>query len=465
MGALSDVVTITVSLQAVTPMAAGFGEPMVVSAGDAPVGFTQRTRHYAGPGPTALAQMVTDGWAVTSPTYLAVESAYEQNPSPVSVCVGRFVNLPTQVCILTPTYISGYNYNVYIDGQLATAAGITNLATTCAAIATAINALTFSPAHLTATGESTYVKIVCADAGEWHHYACFDLSGNLELTMINGTTNDHTDGANLSNSGTVSAELAAIALYDSSWYALNMDAWATASIIGDGTSGSAKWTEANLKLQVTQTADQPCANNAESSGSDIMQTLQTASYTRTALLFGPDAGSFAGIAWLGARLPYAPGSENWKFVTLAGVASSNLTATQVINIKAKNGNYYYTVGGVAITANGQTASGQWIDIIRGIDWFDATLQANIFNVLQSTGQKVPFTDAGVAQIESEVRGMITLGQSVGFIATTPAPTVLATPVAQLNPTDVANRLLKGLSFGFTVQGAVDTVNVTGTVLQ
>ncbi len=468
MGALSDVVTVTVSVQAVTPNAPGFGVPLIISAGDAPAGFTQRTRYYSAPGPTGLAQMVTDGFSATSPTYLAVQAAFSQSPCPSVVGVGRFVNLPTQMAILTPTYISGYNYSVEIDGQTATGVGLTNLATTCTAIATAINALTFSPAHLTATGESTYVKIACSVAGEWHRYANLDLTGNLLLTIINNndpTGAAVTDTASLSNSGTVAAELAAIGVADSSgWYALCLDAWPSAHMISAG----ATFVDARANILVTQSNDTGCATNAESSGTDIMQTLQAATVDRAAVMFCPDGGGFAGAAWLGARLPYAPGSENWKFATLVGVTVSNLSAQQVLNIIAKNGNYYYTVGGVAITAAGNMAAngaGFWIDLVRGVDWFVSTLQTRIFGVLTSTGQKVPFTDQGVAQIEAELRAVIDQGIQAKFIAPTPKPVVTAQLVASLNPTDVANRLLKGLAFNFTAAGAIDTVAVSGVVLQ
>lgn len=447
---LSDIVNISISVQAVSPVQAGFGEPMILAA-DAPVGFTQRLRHYVGPGPTALGQMVTDGFSITSATYLAVSSAFAQNPSPVSVAVGRLANLPTWHATITPTYQANYTYGLGGTLSFGNAAGVTaitaasggNLAAACTAIAAAITAL--AVAGITATGTGTTVTIAGATPGTWYRLATTDSLLSMVL--------DNTDPG-------VTADLAAISLFDSSWYGVSDDSWGSAAVL----AAVAAWTESNLKFHVSQTADTGCANNTLGSGSDIMQTLKTSAYTRTGTLYVADTGSFAGMAWMGARLPKAPGSENWMFATLAGVAATPLTGTQVVNIKAKFGNYYYQVAGVNITASGYTAAGSWLDLTRGRDWLTNRLQTRIFGVLTSTGNKVPYTDQGIAQIEGEVRAMMQEAIDQGFLASTPFPTVTAPTAANATTANRSARILAGVTFQAQSAGAIDTVTITGVVL-
>jgi hypothetical protein len=195
-----------------------------------------------------------------------------------------------------------------------------------------------------------------------------------------------------------------------------------------------------------------------------MQTLQTDAFTRTATIYAQDTSQFTGAAWLGARLPLPAGSENWKFASLAGVASVALTGTQVNNIKAKSGNYYYSLGAINITANGVTANDSFIDLVRGRDWFAFRLQQRIIGVLTSTDQKIPFTDPGISIIEAEVRGQCDEGILQGFLAASPAPIVTAPLAADVDPTDKANRNLPGVTFQAQAAGAINTVAVSGIVL-
>jgi hypothetical protein len=441
---LSDIVDVSISLSSATPIQAGFGEVGIFAA-DCPAGFTQRVRHYTGPGPTALAQLVTDGFATTDATYLAVSAAYAQNPAPTSVAVLRSALKPTQKFTITVTYLVGNVYTVTVNGLAASFTGVTNLATTCTGIASAITALSIP--DITADGSSgTTVTIIHTTAGKWSRVKINDQA-HLSMVM------DATDAG-------IATDLAAIAIEDSTWYGLNTDAWGSAAII----AAAAAWVETNQKLYLCQTVDTPVVNLTLSSGSDIAQTLKTSAYARTGVIYSDDTGNFSGAAWFGSRFPQAPGSENWMFATLAGVAATNLTGTQVTNLKAKFANYYYAVAGVNITANGQVASGTFIDLTRGRDWLQSRLQTRIFTVLTNTGHKVAFTDQGIAQIEGEVRAMMQEAIAQGFLASSPVPTVTVPLASATLAADRSNRLLKGVQFVAQTAGAIDHVTITGNVL-
>lgn len=529
MGNYSDVVDITITVQAVTPSGNGFGEPLFLAA-DCPAGFTQRVRHYFGPGPTALAQMVTDGFSTTGASYLAAEAAFAQNPSPVSVAIGKLLNKPTQIYTVAPGGVASSQYAVTIDGMAYSATAPASLATDVNASVTALTNAIGSLSGLTIAGVagpaavlthssengtaiSTFVGAQTLTAQS--STAGFAASGTVSIvtsggvaviaytgitgstftncTLVSGTgtwtmvTGDainqftaftvtatvagafHTLSINNSslltltrsdaNAG-MAADLAAINAYDSTWYAINCDAWASAVNL----AAVALFTEANQKLHVSCTVDSNCANLAEGVGSDVMQTLQASSYARTATIYAEDTSQFTGAAWLGSRLPLPAGSENWKFASLAGVAVVKLTGTQVANITAKSGNYYYPIGAINITANGNTANGSFIDLTRGRDWFAQRLQQRIVGILTSTDEKIPFTDQGISQVEAEVRGQCDEAILRGFLAANPAPIVTAPTAASVDSTDRSNRNLPGVTFQGQSAGAINKVAVSGVVL-
>jgi hypothetical protein len=95
----------------------------------------------------------------------------------------------------------------------------------------------------------------------------------------------------------------------------------------------------------------------------------------------------------GRVLPLDPGSETWKFKTVAGVTPDVYTDTQRVNLKNRNANYYYTVAGVNIVTEGVVADGEFIDVIRFRDWIASHMAEGVFGALASAN-KVPFTDEG-----------------------------------------------------------------------
>ncbi len=448
MGAISDIVSVSISLQAVTPQQAGFGEALIVAA-DCPAGFTERVRHYVGTGPATLAQMVTDGFSTSSASYLAATAIMSQSPSPEGFAIGRLVHKPTQRFTITLTYVAGKTYTVYVNGVAATFVGVTDLATTCTGLASAITAL--SVADITASGVSgTTVTIIHTTAGLWTRIRVNDptiLSPVMDATDAGGSSG-------------ISDDLAAIALEDSSWYGVCLDTWGSAAII----AAAAVWVQANLKIMNVQTIDQPVADLALSSGSDIAQTLKTGAYTRSDVIYTHDNGNFIGAAWYGSRFPMAPGSENWAFAILAGVSATNLTGTQTTHLRSKYANFYCTVGGFNITQEGRVASGSYIDLTRGIDWLISIIQSAILSVMVSTNKKVPYTDPGIAQIEAALKASLTQAQVAGFLANSPAPLVTVPLAADVDATNKSNRILPNVTFEATAQGAVDKVLVVGSVL-
>lgn len=260
-------------------------------------------------------------------------------------------------------------------------------------------------------------------------------------------------------SNPVQTDLTAINNFNSTWYALiatTRDVPTVKSI--------AAWTEARIKLFGTASDDQTIINVA--AGTDttsIAAFLNQLGYVRTFVMYHQDAGfDFPEAAWFGRVLPLEPGSETWKFKTLNGISNSNLTTTQSNNALAKKANIYVFVGGVNITENGTVAQGEYIDVIRGVDWLRSRIQEFVFTVLVQN-PKVPYTDAGIAIIQAEVLRALALGVSNNFLTNNPAPVCTVPRSADIPTVDKANRILRNVRFTATLAGAIHAVVIRGTV--
>src|SRR5690606_24060487 len=121
-----------------------------------------------------------------------------------------------------------------------------------------------------------------------------------------------------------------------------------------------------------------------------------------------------GAAWLGTRLPYNPGAATWKFSSPAGVTAVNATATHTTNLLAKNTNFLQTTAGVNIMREGVMVGGEFIDVIRDLDYLKDDVQKSIFEVLAAAA-KIPMTNAGIAIIECALRGALLRAVALGII--------------------------------------------------
>lgn len=429
---LAEIVAINISMETGAVQQAGFGVPLILSAHNF---NSDRIRYYTQP-----ADLVADGFSVTSGEYLAAQRITAQNPRVERFAIGRRDARPTQRFTLTPVVLNSTAYKVRIGAQTATYTSDADATAVeiAAGLSAAITALAVP--NLTVAVAGAAVTLTAGAPGLW-----FDVEV-LDTSRI-GIAQDHADPG-------VAADLTAILAADSGWYGLVSLFNSTAEILA-----IAAWTEANGRFFSAQTVDSAVTTAATD---DVASALKTAAYARTALIYSGATGNFADAAWAGKCLPFDPGSETWKFKTLAGVPATKLTATQVNNLKTKNANYYSTVAGRNITSEGITSSGEYIDVIRGRDWFTARLQERIFLRL-ANAKKLPFTDAGIAVVEGEVRAQLEDAMGVGFLARDPAPTVTVPKASAVSAPDKAARHLRGVTFDAVIAGAIHKLTINGTI--
>jgi len=433
---LSDIVNVTITAQTTTPSRLGFGTPLIARVHTA---FASVVRYFS-----TLTEMTDAGFATTDPAVLIATKILSQNPKPNKVAVGKRTLAFTQIIRITPINVTeDYVYEFDVDG---TAIQYTvPAAASVASVVTALQALIDAIASVTATDDTTHVTVTTDTAGALVDFEGFDEPDNFTIEDVTVDPGIATD-------------LAAIEGADpDGWYALVLDSNSKAEI-----EAAAAWIEARKKIFLCNTTDSEVVDIGVTD--DVMSNLQAAAYARTAILYSQASLlSWSGAAWAGNRLPSDPGSSTWAYKTLAGVTvDGNLTGGQASVIESKGGNHYTRIAGVNVTSYGITASGEYIDITRTIDWLDARIKERIFGVLVNNA-KIPFTDGGVDLMRAEILAQLNQGITAGALAADPAPTVTAPKVADIDTADKANRILPDVTFQATLAGAIHKLVITGVL--
>lgn len=262
--------------------------------------------------------------------------------------------------------------------------------------------------------------------------------------------------------------LTAIDRESSDWYGLVI----TSRIAADVELASA-WVESSKrKIFATASNDSNILLMTETgTTASIAKSLKTSGRSRSIVLYHDlAAGAAAGavqdprpeVAWLARMLSTTPGAQTWMFKSLASVPTSTLTQTAADAIASKNANSYESIGGASITRQGKTSSGEYIDVIVGADWLEARLTERIYQRLVNL-PKVPYTDAGVAIFETEVRAQLMAAIDAGVLAADPKPVVTVPSVRNVSANDRAGRVLPDIRFTAYLSGAIHSVKVEGVV--
>lgn len=432
---ISRVVVLNITRATLGVQQSGFGVPMILSANAA---FIERIRFYAD-----LDEVEVD-FATTTVEWAYAAALFGQTIQPEQIAIGRCANKPTQKYTLTPTAANLTLYRVTINGEnfdfTSDADG------TAAEIVTGLIALiNASSGHtLTATGTSTL--ILTADAvGNYNAVSVADVT---LLSIIQ----DHADPG-------LAADLAAIANISNAWYFILYP-------YGSKACGAviATYAEANKKIYLADSND--TASISVVVGTDtatsLMGAAKAGAYERTSVWYHENPGVELAAALCGRLAPTEPGSETWDLKKLTGPTASDLTSTHLTNADAKNGNYYIEIGGQGATQLGKVASGEYIDVIRFLDWLEARIAEAVYSVLINA-DKVAYTDAGIALIQGAIENVLTQGVEVGGLAADPAPRVTVPKASAASTANKAARHLTGVKFSGTLAGAIHKVTIAGNV--
>lgn len=431
MAAIDDIVNVVIDRQTTAITVAGFGLPIFVGLHK---GFTSRYKEYGD-----LSEVAVD-FASSSDEYKAATAFFGQEISLKKIAIGR---KNSTIVTYTPVVSDSTTYSVTVNGTLYTyISGVSATASQIVTgLTTAINADT--PLPVTASGSSTL--ILTADVTG----VPFSAKATTNLTPVYTSTETLTDALN------------AIQLESNDFYGVTAYTHVKADVLE-----IASWAEANTKLYGTSSSDTNIINQtANADTTSIATALKAVGYNRTFLFYSAEAAKFPEAAMFGGELARAAGAATWKFKQLGTISVDNLTTSQQSNAKSKNANTYVPRAGVNMTQEGVVSSGEFIDVIRDIDYFKSQIQVVTFSRLVNV-PKIKFTNTDLAIIENELLAETKRAVDDGILADEPAPIVFIPRAEDISANSRAQRILPDITITARIAGAihfVDPLVITITV--
>jgi hypothetical protein len=423
---LTDIIDIQISRETAAVAQTNFNVPLFIGAH---LNFAERARTYS-----SLSAVAAD-FATTDKAYIAASKLFGQTLKPANIVIGRR-QIPGATVNVTTVAI-GVSYVITISGQA------------------------FS---YTSVALDTAVEII---EGLKAAYDVAPITGVTFIDNLDGTATITSTvdwslkvTSNMAVAAQVPTEtwpdaIEAVQAVDDTWYALTIESHLEADVLA--VAGAI---EAKKKVFATSSADTDIKTTATD---DLFSQLQALTYQRTFGLWSADADTnYPEAAWVGYQLQEQPGSNTWAYKTLSGFTVSKLSDTESKNIQDKNGNTYETVGGLNTTVGGKMFGGEFIDIMVFVDWLEQRMKERLW-FRMANSKKIPYTAAGAAIIEAEIRAQLNDGIRAGGLADSPAPIVTVPDVLSVSANLRAQRIFEGITFEARLAGAIHFVKIRGTV--
>jgi hypothetical protein len=425
MTVLTDIIQIDISRETAAVTQTNFNVPMFVSAHTR---FSERARAYS--SLTAVAE----DFAATDKAYIAAQKLFGQTLKPAQIIMGRRL-VPSSTISVSAAVVGTYTMTINNVPFTYVASGSPTTITIAAGLKTAYNVTPVSGVTVTD-----------------------NLDGTLTVASTIGYSLEVTTNMTYSNSPSTESwvdTINAITIVNSVWYAVMIESHLDADILA-----VAGQIEGMKKVFATSSS---VADIKTSGTTDIFSQLQALGYQRTFGLWSATADTeYPEAAWVGYQLQEQPGSNTWAYKALSGATVSQLSDTESTNLHNKNVSTYERVGGLNSTIGAKMFGGEWIDVIIFVDWLEARMKERLWSRLANS-KKIPYTAAGAAIIEAEIRAQLNDGIRVGGLATSPAPTVSVPDVLTLSTNTRALRIFEGITFEARLAGAIHFIKVQGTV--
>ncbi len=470
--------------------AAGFGILMVITD-SALLSTTRRHRRFTTP------EQVGDFFGTSSEEYKAADAYFFQDPfleeQPEEIQFGRFADADTAAlleCGDSPEtdievwkLVTDGEFSIDIDGGTVELTGldfssVTSLADVASVIDTAlgangdcyflINRFNITSPTTGAASTITLLSTVAVPAGT-------DISGSdyLDGDTIQSPTNL---GGSYLSQGQVAEDfetaLLAIENINSDWYAMG----ALKKFRDDTvTEDMADEIESRRKMFLIATNDSNTV--VLGSTSTFAYYLKNANYKRSSVIYHDNADLYPDMSWMGQQLPKDIGSTNWAYKTLAGIAEGADVDIPVVDLSESqkdaaldvNANVYTATLGAEFTYFGTMGGGknvdkdgEFIDIIRNIDFLQARTEEGLLSLLLER-DIIPFTNAGITLVDNRLKNRLDeFGVKQGILVEGTVETSFPKR-SEVSQTDRDDRLLPDGKFTAELQGGINTVIVRGTV--
>lgn len=189
-------------------------------------------------------------------------------------------------------------------------------------------------------------------------------------------------------------------------------------------------------------------------------------YENVYLSVHDDADAFHAEGLLAYGAPLEIGSYDFAHKQINGVRASYLTPAEINALKAANATTAVSELGLIVNLTGKAVGGDFIDVIQSDYFLRARLREDIFQLL-ATVKKVPFTDAGIAQVVERMDSRFKSAFRQGIIAEDdngePDYTIEFPRRADIPKNERAQRVLRGIKFRAVIAGAVENVEITGVL--
>lgn len=427
MSEIDSIIQITITRETTAVATASFNIPLILANF---TNFSERTRTY-----TDFDAVAAD-FNSSSNVYRMAQRLFGQDLGrPPSVVIGR--RQVDSVDGSIPIVVTGRIYTVTINGTAYsyTAVGGNGATQVATGIKTQYNLAPKAGITFTDNLDGTFSVGPTVAGTNW------SVTSNSNVSLVNDAPTESWSDA-----------LDAVIDTNNEWYALTAEVHTKNEQLE-----LAEAIQARHKIYVTSTAD---VNAIASTTTDVIAAAEAANYTRTSIAYLPTADTeFPEDAWVGALLPQVPGSASWNFKQASSVTASNLSDTARANLRSKNGNMFTKVAGVNIFQDGVMSDGRPMSEIQISDWIYARMQEQIYFRLINL-RKLPFTRAGFAVIEGEMRSVLQQAQANGAIDTfsVTSPDPLAIPLNQR-----AQGIAGTFQFEARLAGEVKTIIIRGTL--
>lgn len=445
----NPIVNVDITLNTAGTTREGFGLPLFLASTD---NFEERVRGY-----TSLTEVAED-FDESTAAYKAAKQLWSQTPKVTQLYIGRramqyTVSIPDEV-----TESTDYSLTIAVGGGISQPYQYTAQADD-----TALIVLTQFKGQIEAdptikddvtinvTGTGSSATMIVTKAGDNDFVKVTSTTSSVSIA---GTTAD-----------TAASALAAIETYSTDWYFISAEDRTAQFVLA-----MASEIQARKKIFFTANSDVAALQGTElASASDVPAQLAKSMYTRTVCLWHHSASyDYPEMAYIAYGAPYDAGSIAWGNAQLTGVEASlqpanqrPLTSIQKSALDVRHCNFIDLDGGVPVVRRGITSGGEWIDIIRGVDWLESDLKTSLRDLLiNQKGGKITYDDTGITRIRQVIETSLQRAVNRNFLS---SYTVNVPKASQVALADKKARILKDITFAGILAGAILDVNLKGTV--
>jgi hypothetical protein len=434
--AISEYIDVSITRDSTNPKAAAFDRLLILTNGCS-FDSGELYREYASP------TEADDDSDLTDVVRSMIAAAFAVEEHPETIIVG---DLPTASGVKHTTRLTPASGALTLGCVVTSPAGVsTTIASSGVDAATALADFVSDLAAVTGlacTSDSGAALVVADNDGErWR----FDDFVNVGVYADETASMSYDDA------------LSALVVDGCDFYRITIDVNSPTNI-----SEVAAWALANKKIflagpqLITPATYASTANALVAASNDHVLSIIT------------KAGEGNGDAWpavaLGSLMSSKnPGSATYMFKELDGVQTDSWTTTEKAAIRAYKGVMYVSEAGVPITTEGWSHGGEYLDIIEGTYWLIARIEETLFGAL-AANDKIPFTDAGVAILQSGLEARLADAESDSFQLLEPGSSEVTTRrVSAVSAADRATRTYSHLNFTARYAGAIHYAGVNGSI--